>query len=363
MPLESGTYIDSLVATNPTGTDPKSQGDDHLRLIKAAVKATFPNIAGAVTPTDTELNYVTGATSALQTQLNTHDSEITTLQGQFTTLDGEVVKLAGAQEITGAKNFSTAPLVASLELGHASDTTLSRIAAGRVAVEGSELARLDKANTFTGALQVFENSSASIMEIRRSDADTDAGRWRFQASTNGDWFLRAATDAGASSNYAIIARRSASAVTSIELRAEDVTQLKTQDYSAAPATTGAQVLHSDASLYDVGMNVMPPRTVAAAITFARTDVGKTLVKDESTARTWTTPGSTDTDIPLGSAINLMNLGSGDITIAAGSGVTLSFINGLGAAGTGSRTLAQGGIATLYKRTASSWVIWGNAGLS
>lgn len=70
MALETGTYISDLNAANPTSSDPKSQGDDHLRLIKSTVKATFPNVAGAVTPTHTELNYVDGVTSAIQTQLD-----------------------------------------------------------------------------------------------------------------------------------------------------------------------------------------------------------------------------------------------------------------------------------------------------
>lgn len=47
MPLETGDYLDNLVVTNPVGsTDPKSQGDNHLRLIKAALKNTFPGMAG-----------------------------------------------------------------------------------------------------------------------------------------------------------------------------------------------------------------------------------------------------------------------------------------------------------------------------
>lgn len=58
MALETGTYISDLVASNPTPTDPKSQGDDHLRLIKSAIKATFPNISGAVTATHAQLNDV-----------------------------------------------------------------------------------------------------------------------------------------------------------------------------------------------------------------------------------------------------------------------------------------------------------------
>jgi hypothetical protein len=41
MSLESATYVGDLVKTNPTGTDPKSQGDDHLRLIKAVLQNQF----------------------------------------------------------------------------------------------------------------------------------------------------------------------------------------------------------------------------------------------------------------------------------------------------------------------------------
>ena len=63
MALESTTYIDGLVTTNPTGTDPRSQGDDHIRLIKSAIKATFSNISGEVTATHTELNILDGVTA------------------------------------------------------------------------------------------------------------------------------------------------------------------------------------------------------------------------------------------------------------------------------------------------------------
>ena len=49
MALETGTYLDDLVITNPTGTDAKSEGDNHLRLIKNLLKATFPNMNQAIT--------------------------------------------------------------------------------------------------------------------------------------------------------------------------------------------------------------------------------------------------------------------------------------------------------------------------
>ena len=47
MALESATFLSGLVATNPTGSDVKGQGDDHIRLIKAVLVATFPNATRA----------------------------------------------------------------------------------------------------------------------------------------------------------------------------------------------------------------------------------------------------------------------------------------------------------------------------
>lgn len=43
MGLETGTYVSDLVTSNPLGPDTRSQGDDHLRLIKSVLQATFPN--------------------------------------------------------------------------------------------------------------------------------------------------------------------------------------------------------------------------------------------------------------------------------------------------------------------------------
>ena len=70
MALESGTYISDLNASNPVSTDGLAQADDHLRLIKSTVKATFPNVSGAITATHTEINAVAdGDTAATATTL------------------------------------------------------------------------------------------------------------------------------------------------------------------------------------------------------------------------------------------------------------------------------------------------------
>ena len=99
MALETATFINGLVATNPVSTDGLAQADDHMRLIKSTIKSTFPNITGAITAdqaeintldgytgttadfnylvtlnatgvTDTEYSYLSGATSNLQAQIS-----------------------------------------------------------------------------------------------------------------------------------------------------------------------------------------------------------------------------------------------------------------------------------------------------
>lgn len=53
MGLESGTYINDLVSSNPAGSDLESQGDDHLRLLKSVLQSTFPAAARAYRFPDT----------------------------------------------------------------------------------------------------------------------------------------------------------------------------------------------------------------------------------------------------------------------------------------------------------------------
>ena len=43
MALESASWVTQLVDTNPTTSDPVSQGDDHLRMIKTVLSNSFPS--------------------------------------------------------------------------------------------------------------------------------------------------------------------------------------------------------------------------------------------------------------------------------------------------------------------------------
>jgi hypothetical protein len=90
MTIESATYISGLNATYPAAGDPKSEGDDHLRLIKSTVKATLPNVTGAVAATHAQLDRVLDMwaadtiASATTTDLGSKAASILTVSGTTT---------------------------------------------------------------------------------------------------------------------------------------------------------------------------------------------------------------------------------------------------------------------------------------
>ncbi len=100
MGLETGTYIDSLNSSNPGATDSVAQGDDHIRLIKSTVKATFPNLTGAVTSTHTEINLLDGVT-ATTAEINYID--VATLG---TVEASKAITVDANKDVTGIRNLT-----------------------------------------------------------------------------------------------------------------------------------------------------------------------------------------------------------------------------------------------------------------
>jgi hypothetical protein len=97
MALETGTYVNALVSSNPASTDGLAQADDHIRLIKSTIKATVPIVTGAITASHSELNVLDGATvttaelnkldgvTATATELNYTDGVTSSIQTQIDT--------------------------------------------------------------------------------------------------------------------------------------------------------------------------------------------------------------------------------------------------------------------------------------
>ncbi len=113
MGLETGTYIDSLVVTNPVSTDDIQQGDNHIRLLKSTIKNTFPSLTGAVTATQAELNTLDGITSttAELNKLNTFTGTLagvsTVVQSTDDTITNIISLTQAAYDGIGTKDATT----------------------------------------------------------------------------------------------------------------------------------------------------------------------------------------------------------------------------------------------------------------
>lgn len=76
MPIEeTGSYVGQLSATvssnKPTDNPGKrADGAGEIRKLKAILKTSFPNIASAVSVSQTEINHLSGVTKNLQAQIN-----------------------------------------------------------------------------------------------------------------------------------------------------------------------------------------------------------------------------------------------------------------------------------------------------
>ena len=115
MALESGTYIDSLVSTNPAATDSVAQADDHIRLIKSVLLATFPNMSGALNATHTELNIIDGDTAATATTLVDEDRMVINDEGTMVQVSLSDLLTYLNTALTTANALTTADALSSIQ--------------------------------------------------------------------------------------------------------------------------------------------------------------------------------------------------------------------------------------------------------
>lgn len=110
----------------------------------------------------------------------------------------------------------------------------------------------------------------------------------------------------------------------------------------------------------VGYLNIPINSQSANYTLVAADSGKTIFHPSTDAnvRTFTIPANASVAYTVGTAITFINMSTNNLTIA----ITSDTMYLAGAGATGSRTLAQYGIATAVKLTDTTWLISGN-GLS
>jgi hypothetical protein len=107
----------------------------------------------------------------------------------------------------------------------------------------------------------------------------------------------------------------------------------------------------------VGFRNTPVNSQSAAYTLVLADSGKTIFHPaaDNTARTFTIPANSSVAYAVGTVLTFVNLAAADVTIA----ITTDTMYLAGPGTTGSRTLAEYGIASAVKLASTDWLISGN----
>ena len=305
MALEAGDgFISGLVITNPVNaSDQVAQGDDHLRLIKTALKGTFPNLNGEVTATPAELNILDGAT------LSTAELNI---------LDGVTL-------------------------------TASQI---------NDAARQSAANTFTSQSGLVASNSAPQLRLLETGVTANNGNWIVIAN-NEQLQFRAYDDAISGNNAAILIDRTGTTIDQVQLLGTEIDLVCTTLDLNGNLDCSGTVTTPGTSAAEVGYSGTPLNTQDGNYTLVLGDRGKTIYKNAGGAgETITIPANASVAFPVGTQIDIVNNGGGALTIAITSDTLSWVVSGT----TGSRTLSDHGWCVLKKITSTEWFISG-AGLT
>ena len=238
---------------------------------------------------------------------------------------------------------STALGVGSVELGHATDTTIARLAAGVATIEGDLIDVTGYATTATAAgtttltvsskrYQFFTGTTTQTVVLPVTS--TLAQGFRFTVVNNSTGNV---TVQSSGANNVLVMGPGSEA---------DFVCILTSGTSAASWQALTRYQNT------------PINSQSAAYTTVLSDSGKTILHPsaDTSARTWTIDSNANVPYPVGTVITFMNqTGAGALTIA----ITTDTMQLVSAGTTGSRTLATGGMATALKVASTTWVISGS----
>ena len=201
------------------------------------------------------------------------------------------------------------------------------------AVDADQANKVASTLTTKGDLLATDGSALNRLAVGTNDYVLKAD----SSATNGVAWGQVAA-AGIATDAVVTAKIQDSAVTAAKIADNAVTQAKLADRAVGSA-----------ELDNLTLNAQTGTTY----TLVLTDANKFITLSNASAITLTVPPNSSVAFETGDQVNLMQLGAGQVTIAAGSGVTIR------SAGSKLKTNAQYAVATLVKIDTDTWVAVGN----
>lgn len=305
--------------------------DDLVRIALAGggnAKATISQIAdaigagdvsGPVSATDSHVVMFDGATGKLikdsgLTLAGTNTGDQTSVSGNA----GTATALQTARTIDGQSFDGTANITVIAPGTHAATSKATPVDADELPLVDSAASNVLKKLTWANLKATLKTYLDTLYQPTDSDLTTIAG-------------LTATTDSFIQSKSSAWASRTVAQVTT--------------DLQGDGLTGGV-----------VGFRNIPQNSQSAAYTTVAADSGKHILhpSGDANARTFTIDSNANVAYPVGTAITFINQTSQVVTIA----ITSDTLTLAGSTTTGSRALAQNGVATAIKVASTSWIISG-----
>lgn len=277
------------------------------------------------------------------------DSEVV---GASTATGTGSVVLSVSPTFTGRPTFADGIAYTPTVISSAGTTTaLSATGEAYVRVTGTTTQTLTlPSNGILGQWYIIRNDSTGVVTVNASGgalAATIAAGQSAQflcLTANGtvasDWGINFLVGAGSINSAAI----SAGAVNTAKI---DSTGGSNGWVLTADGSGGATFAASSG-----GSTLISFNTYTAAATLALTDLDKIVQGNSTAAFTITVPPNSSVAFSVGSQITILQIGTGQVTIAGGSGVTVNGTPGL-------KMRAQWSSATLVQRSANTWTLLGD----
>ncbi len=176
----------------------------------------------------------TGVATALAVNVGSAGAPVILNGALGTPSSGTLTNATGLPVAGIAASTSTAIGVGSIELGHASDTTIARVSAGLVSIEGSNVATMAAVQVFTGQNKFNNIIDVSNAITASSNAATVPVTYRLSTVTNdsaGNMTITMTTTSAVDGQMTVVRVVDFSGV------AKSITWVNTEDSTVAAPTT------------------------------------------------------------------------------------------------------------------------------
>jgi hypothetical protein len=300
----------------------------------------LPSTTSIADVSATEISYLNNVTGNIQTQLNNLGTADSTHAALTTSVHG----IADTSLLATTANVATAKTEAISAAGTAADTKISTAVA---ALTKSSVGLANVDNT-SDASKPVSTAQASAIATAKSEALADA-----TAQVN-------AVIASAPSALNTLDELAAALGDDANFASTITTSLAAKAPIASPTFTGTVTVAAAGVAFTDGTQTMegvPSRTpiiqkTASYTLSALTERDDLIEMSSASAVTLTIPTDSTLNFPIGTSLDILQTSTGQVTIAGAGGVTINATPGL-------KLRTQWSSATLFKRAANTWVVFGD----